>query len=130
MLVPGLVNAAGVAGTIVTAWQDTRFELVTSEHIIEETGRALRDPYFRKRFSDDQIERALLLLRRRATVTALTVRVQGVATHPEDDAVLSTALSAPAHYLVTRDRHLQELRAYQGVVIVSPPEFLRILRTL
>ena len=127
VLVPGFVNAQGVAGRIVTAWQSALFELVTSEHIIGETGRALRDPYYLRRISETQIQAALLLLRRRATVTELTVLVRGVATHPEDDLVLSAALSAPARYLVTRDKRLQEIRSHEGILIVPPPAFLQIL---
>ena len=50
--------------------------------------------------------------------------MSGVATHPEDDLVLATAVSAQADYLVTRDRQLLKLGSYQGVAIVSPTEFL------
>jgi|GEM_PF-6399029 predicted nucleic acid-binding protein len=41
-----------------------------------------------------------------------------------------TAFSAKAQYLVTHDKHLLALRHYQGILIVSPPAFLSILRTL
>jgi predicted nucleic acid-binding protein len=50
-----------------------------------------------------------------------------VATHPEDDLVLATAVSAHADYLVTGDRKLQRLGSYQGVRILSPREFLAVL---
>jgi predicted nucleic acid-binding protein len=47
-----------------------------------------------------------------------------VATHPEDDLVLATAISAKAEYLVSGDTKLQRLGTYEGVKIVSPREFL------
>jgi uncharacterized protein len=57
----------------------------------------------------------------------LTVSVSGVATHPEDDMILATALSAQADYLVTGDRQLQALGEFRGVRIVSPRQFVMVL---
>lgn len=41
--------------------------------------------------------------------------------------VLATALIAVADYLVTGDRQLQLLGTIDGIVIVSPREFLDVL---
>jgi predicted nucleic acid-binding protein len=60
-------------------------------------------------------------------MTPLTVTVEGVATHPEDDLVLATAVSGGAQFLVTGDHRLLALREYEGVVIVSVREFLALL---
>ncbi len=51
-----------------------------------------------------------------------------MATHPEDDLVLATAVSAAADYLVTGDKQLQRLGGYHGVAIVSPRDFLALLQ--
>lgn len=69
----------------------------------------------------------LSYLRSHALITPLTVRVSGVATHPEDDLVLSTALSGNVEYLVTGDIKLQRLGTYQGIQMLSPRAFLRLL---
>jgi predicted nucleic acid-binding protein len=54
--------------------------------------------------------------------------VNGVATHPEDDLVLSTALSGKADYLVTGDkRFVARVATYQGVRLISPRDFLTLL---
>lgn len=53
--------------------------------------------------------------------------VTSVATHPEDDLVLATAVSAQVDYLVTGDRQLQRLDTFQDVRILSPRQFLTIL---
>ena len=60
-------------------------------------------------------------------VVQITVAVEGVATHPEDDLILATALSGQVEYLVTLDRQLLGLCSYGGVQIVSPQAFLAIL---
>jgi len=74
-----------------------------------------------------EIERVRLLLQQEALLTPLTAEVHGVATHPEDDPILATAVSGNAEYLVTGDDKLQRLGSYQGVTIVSPRQFLDIL---
>jgi predicted nucleic acid-binding protein len=41
--------------------------------------------------------------------------------------VLAAAVSASADYLVTGDRKLQRLALYEGVTILSPADFVRLL---
>jgi predicted nucleic acid-binding protein len=57
-------------------------------------------------------------------VTELTAQVRGVATPPEDDAVLATALSGQAVILCTRDKQLLRLHSYRSVAILSPGELV------
>ncbi|MCC7021329.1 MAG: hypothetical protein IT338_00795 [Thermomicrobiales bacterium] len=47
-----------------------------------------------------------------------------MATHPEDDLILATAVACRASYLVTGDRKLRAVGAFRGVAILSPREFL------
>lgn len=68
-------------------------------------------------------DRAIAKVRANATVVEFSVEVQGVAT-PEDDLVLAAALSGEASVLCTRDKQLLKLRAFQGIEILSPGEFL------
>ncbi len=95
--------------------------------ILDELERTFQKPYFHQYLTDKQSARFLLLLRRRATVSKITVLVHGIATHPEDDLILATAVSAKADYLVTGDSKLQHVGAYQGVRILSPRRFLETL---
>jgi len=73
------------------------------------------------------IEHLRHLLEHDTMPTTLTQDVHGVATHPEDDLILATAVSGQTDYLVTGDAHLQRLGTYQGIVIVSPRQFLEVL---
>jgi putative PIN family toxin of toxin-antitoxin system len=94
--------------------------------ILDELVRTFQKPYFRRYLMDKQSSRFLKLLQKRATVSPITVAVHDIATHPEDDLILATAVSAKADYLVTGDSKLQRLRTYQAVVIVTePPKVLR-----
>ncbi len=54
--------------------------------------------------------------------------VQGAASHPEDDLVLATALSANVDVLVTGDKQLLVRDGYKNLRIMTPRAFLDILQ--
>lgn len=68
------------------------------------------------------------LLHQDAQVSPITVEVSGIASHPEDDLVLATAVSAGVYRLVTGDKGLLSVGRYEGVVVYSPRDFLEWLR--
>ncbi|MDP9474043.1 MAG: putative toxin-antitoxin system toxin component, PIN family [Chloroflexota bacterium] len=127
-LVSGFPASAGTLAEIVDRWRVGGFHLVVSQHLIEEVGRDWTKPYWQARFTLAQVERALALLQLEAEVVPVTAQVTGVATHPEDDLVLASAVSASADYLVTGDKQLQRLGRYEGVMILSPRDFLALLQ--
>lgn len=124
VLVSGFPARGTVPAALIDAWRQGVFHLVISEPILEELIETWRDPYWRSRFSPTESAEAIALLRATAIVTPLTVEVMGVATHPEDDRILATAVSGSASYLVTGDRKLRAVGTFQGVTILSPREFL------
>ncbi len=128
VLASGFTSRAGSAGQLLLLWTYGVFELVLSEHILTELTRTFRKPYFQQRLSQEQITADIALLHHEARITPITVTVHGIATHPEDDVVLATAVSGKANYLVTGDKKLQDLGSYQGVRILNPSEFLQVLR--
>jgi predicted nucleic acid-binding protein len=96
---------------------------------VREVFRTLGSHRIRRKYPIDEIDAVRLraFLESDLAYTPITVHVSGVATHPEDDLVLATAVSAEADYLVTGDRHLLSLGQYQGVRIVTPRDFAAIL---
>jgi predicted nucleic acid-binding protein len=54
--------------------------------------------------------------------------VIGVADDDEDDKVIGTAVAANADIIVTGDKGLLALKAFQGIPIVSAREFLVIVQ--
>ena len=56
-------------------------------------------------------------------------RASGATPDSDDEMILECALAAEAGFIVTGDKkHLLRLRQFQGIPIVSPAEFLRLLR--
>lgn len=124
VLAPGFTSHGSASARLINQWRAGSFALVLSAHVLRELARTLTDPYFIRRLPREEATAILTLLSTNATVTELTVDVHGIATHPEDDLVLSTALSGQATILCTRDKQLLKLRSYQTVAILSPGELV------
>lgn len=128
-LASGSSQSKGIPGQILRSWRHGRFTLVISDHILMELEETLQDRYFKKRLTNRTKASLFSRLRRQGSLTPITVTVEGVAPSDKDDLVLATALSGEAGYLVSGDGGLQDLGEYAGVRIVSPREFLEILRS-
>jgi putative PIN family toxin of toxin-antitoxin system len=99
----------------------TSHELVTSGHIVEEFERVM----VRKlRLDAGRVARAVDLVRSVATVVDPEPLGRSVCRDPDDDAVLALALSSRAGVLVIGDDDLLVLRAFEGIPIIAPREFL------
>lgn len=121
VLAPALVSKRGSAFELMRLWDANRFTLIVSEHIIQEIIRTYRNKYFYDRgLRESDVRESANLLRKAGSFTVLTRQVSGIATHPEDDLLLSTAVSGAADYLVTHDKQLLTLQVFQGILIVRP----------
>jgi putative PIN family toxin of toxin-antitoxin system len=126
-VVAGVPASHGTLRDLFDSWRAERFQLVLSEHILTEAAHAWTNPYWQRRFPADRVALVMQMLRREATITPITARVQGIAAHPTDDLILAAAMSAEANVVVTGDRQLRSIDMYQGIAIRTPREFLTFL---
>lgn len=106
------------------------FDLCVSELIIAEVKKTLDVNYFKRRIKPEDIDEATTLLSEECMVIPITTLVKGVATHAEDDLVISAAVSGKVNYLITGDKHLLSKvgNSYRGVALTTPNDFLKILQ--
>jgi putative PIN family toxin of toxin-antitoxin system len=103
------------------AWR--RFcELYTSVAILTETAQKLRDKFNQ---SERDIKEALRLIGRSAKVLKPTARVTVLEDLP-DNRILECAMEGCVDLVVTGDRHLLNLRKFEGIPIVRLADFLRM----
>lgn len=114
---------------VLKIWQAGEFQIIISQPILEELKKTLEKPYFQKYISPQQVAGTISLFEQEAIVSPITIPVQGVATHPEDDLIIATAVSAKADYLVTGDGSLLKKvgSSYKGINLVTPKDFLKKL---
>jgi len=130
VLISAFLTPNGGSGVLISNSPPTAFSLYLSFEIVEETkSRLLNRISLRKRYSytNGDVDRYINDLYTAARfVTDLPV-IQ-VVRDPNDDFVLATAIKAQADYLISFDNDLLVIKNYKGIGIITPGEFLRILR--
>ena len=127
VLAPAVLNNRSASGRIVRACFIGTCDLVLSEHMVTELENTFKSRYFRDRLGQAEIAAFIANLRVVALIVPIRVEVQGVATHPEDDKVLATALNGRVDYLCTHDRQLLKLERFHHTEIVTPSRLLAAL---
>lgn len=127
--VSATIQRDGHPAQILAAWRAERFELVTSIPILDDLRRVLFYERVRKRHRWDEstihaFVDAFLIV---ATLTPGNLDIRAVVSDPADDKILACAVEGHVDYIVASDKHLTDLRVYEGIPIVTPRQFLDIL---
>ena len=125
VLVSALLSKAEAPGRLITLWLEGSFELVVSEALLAELGRALAYPKLRKHISREDAADFIAVLRATASVLADADRSEHISRDPGDDYLLALA-KASASVLVSGDRDLLVLAP--ELPIEEPGAFLEHLQ--
>lgn len=129
-LISVVINVAvSVSVEIYRSCKENRFLMITSSEILSELDAVLRRERMAKfhQLADQQLQKIVNEIAKVSLIVSGEVKVE-VARDPSDDKVISTALAGKADYIVTRDRDLLDLKKYKGIKLVTPEEFMGILR--
>ena len=124
-----LLSTKGSPAKIIDKWESDEFDIAISKPLLDELERALGYERVRKYFQSPQ-EIIKALLKRMKTVgifVNLEFELNVIEDDPDDNRVLECALSANASYVISGDEHLLGLGEYQGIMIISPVGFLKLL---
>ena len=130
VFVSALISPKGPPAAILRALRSQRFTLVSSPPINEEVIEVLTRPHIHDRYGlGDRIFDVSFILWELAEVVIDLPEVK-VCSDPDDDKFLATAIAGGADHLVTGDvADLLRLRRYKDVTIVSPREFVSVLKS-
>jgi len=110
----------GVCAKLLGRARRKQLDLVISPFILEEFENVLLRKFLA---SKEQIRTAAKLISEVVLMVNPTAKVSGVCRDPDDEQILSCALSAKAEYLVTGDFDLLELKEFHGIKILTPGAF-------
>ena len=102
---------------LVAAGKVTNF---ISEPIIEEAARILTDKFF---WILPEVEAAAFWLKTFSHLVTPKTHLAVIVDEP-DNRILECAVTGKVDYIITGDKHLLELKAYRGIEIVKPADFL------
>jgi putative PIN family toxin of toxin-antitoxin system len=129
VLVSPLLSPRGAPARILDLWRGEAFVVVTGEAMLTTLEQLLSRRAFARKYRLTARHRTALLrgLRHFALVTPGACEISGVAPDAEDDAVVACAVEGEADYVLTGDRGLLALEAYEGIPILLPASFVKAL---
>lgn len=129
VFVSAALSPAGTPARVLAAWRAETFALVTSPAILTEIERVLQYPKIARRhgWPPARIREVVGELAHFSISTPGELTLAVVAADPADNRYLECAVEGAAEYLVSGDEHLLSLEEYQGIRLVRPREFLRVL---
>ncbi|MBA7619287.1 hypothetical protein ES703_26625 [subsurface metagenome] len=126
-----LVSATLFGGNpekILDSAEEGRIEILISLPILEEFMEVLQEKFG---FSSSMAELAASGIREISTLITPTQRLSVIKEEEADNRVLECAVKGKAQYIVSGDtKHLQPLKEYQEIKILSPAQFFRDLSML
>jgi putative PIN family toxin of toxin-antitoxin system len=115
---------------ILTAIRKQKIILVTSAVIMEEVSTVINREKITKKIHLNEEERKVFIdeLIARSDVTAGKQLARNFGRDIKDDKFLACGVEGEADYIITGDRDLLVLTGYEGINIVSPREFVELLK--
>jgi putative PIN family toxin of toxin-antitoxin system len=134
VLIP-LILPASWSTRLFLRLEAASWQIVVSPQILDETREKMKTKRSTRRWlklSDAEIDRFLDVI-----LPGKTRHVPGVLQAPgavppdhKDDKIIAAALESQATYIVSEDKHLLDLKQYDGITIMNRDEFERELDRL
>jgi putative PIN family toxin of toxin-antitoxin system len=130
VLVSALISVKGTPARLLAYWQEGKFDVVVSPAMLQELERVLHYPRLQQQhhLPEEEIQRFLRFLRAQAIEVDPSEEIAIVERDPTDNRYLECALAGDAQYIVSGDGHLLGLKEYRGIRILTPMEFVTLLK--
>lgn len=128
--VSALLKPGSNPDAIMRLVREEKVILLLSEAICDEILRVLTYPKIRNRLnrSDDYLADFVKKLRAVAVITSGTLPLDPIKADADDTKYLVCAIEGKADFIVSGDRHLKDLKSFQGIRIVDPAAFLAVMK--
>ncbi len=108
-----------------------QFLLITSPSILAEVEDVINRKkvikYHRRNLEQRKEIMKQLVKLSYVTLESVTTEDVIIERDPDDDKFLDAAIEGNADFIVSGDRHLLDLKTYEGIKILTPKEFLQLL---
>jgi putative PIN family toxin of toxin-antitoxin system len=111
--------------TIIVAWTAGKFTLIVSNQVVSEYLEVLSRPRFK--IAHDELNDFAALILSKAEFVLPEESIHVVEADPSDNKFIEAAVAGQADYIVSGDKHLLDLKEFQGVAIITPRAFLEQL---
>jgi putative PIN family toxin of toxin-antitoxin system len=129
VFVSAIIAPHSVPAQLLQHWQVGSFRVVTCQRAINELDSVLQRAHLISKYPiiPTKRETLLSLIHERVILVAGDTITGAVTADPKDDMFISCGVEGQVKYIVSGDKHLQQLRRYSTIRVLEPAYFLRIL---
>jgi putative PIN family toxin of toxin-antitoxin system len=125
VFISGIFWSGNYCSRIIDKWKSKKIELISSSEMIEELIKTLRG--FKIPMSEEMIEEWKNLILNNSIFIQLSTKIYAIKDDPEDNKFLEAAINGNADFIISQDKHLLNLKEFQGIKIIKPEEAFKIM---
>lgn len=119
VLLSSTLWAGSVAQKLLFKLIRADIRIYSSEEILAEYRRILRRDFD---YSDHEISYILEKVLSFVTLVEPTINIHAVKDDPDDNKIVECAIESSSNYIITYDKHLLNIKDFQGIKIIRPEE--------
>jgi len=121
---------SGNSNKILEKVENKEIELILSKEIIEEFSKVLECKEIKDKIKDKNLEmkRTIEKIISLSTFVEPTLKFNEIKDDSTDNKILECAVEFNSEYIISYDKHLLNLKEFRNIKIVSPEEFLELLK--
>lgn len=127
VFISGIFWEGNASSEIITLWRTGEITLVSSHAILEEFVQVLRS--FKIRMDEGMIEEWQRMIIENSIIVEPLQKLEVVKSDSSDNKFFEAAAAGNAQYIVSQDRHLLQVREYEEIDVLTPSEFLQMIRS-
>ena len=132
ILVSAILTPKGNPAKILKLVLDRKLNLIISPAILEEIQLVLSYPRLvrlikKNKITMKEVYSFLEKMSKVAVITPGKLVIDAIPDDPADNKILACGLEGEADYIISGDHHLTDLKIFQGIKIINPSTFLKII---
>ena len=101
-------------------------EIFTTADILDEYQKVLKRDFKYTKEETDKISTEVII--RFLKIVEINERIDEIKEDPTDNKILECAVESNSEYILSYDKHLLNIKEFRGIKIITPEEYLEILK--
>lgn len=125
VFISGIFWEGNFCSHIIDKWKKKEIEIVSSVKIVEELVETLKS--FKIPMPIEMIEEWKNLIIKNSIIVESLSKLDVIKDDLEDNKFLEAAVDGKADFIISQDRHLLNLKEFEGIKIIKPEEAINLI---
>jgi len=122
----GIFWKGNFSSQIIDLWRNRNVDLISSISIIDELTKNLKS--FKIKMDDDIVQEWENMVLENSLLVEPEEEINIVKEDVTDNKFVEAAVTGKADYIITQDNHLLKIKEFRGIKILTPKEFLEVVK--